>query len=659
MHERKLLLATGESVTDTALTNYEPTFAELIAVISKPQMGVKDGSYFIRCAGTARNNIDTGDAASILIIDGDSSIDSMSGEIIGGAVNPSLVNAVLTSLGVNHCIYSSFSNDADYHKYRVIVPCEYSREQLPILLDFLFDKLHNQGVMLAPVKENKTWAQAWFFPRCNKDNVDLFQFYQNTEGKNLDADATLQGWLTKYPAPDPIEPPPLTRLSTIDYEDKGRRNPIKEFNQAYSLQDILTRNGYTFKYNAYLRPGSESGIPGVKLCLNCKDGLVRIYSHGNDDLNDGYSHDPFDCFRLLECGGDIKTALAWNDEINRHNQQIHKQEQTTKPKENPVKSKNNVFDLSKFSLSGKSKELEQKMLDDKFVMKDLAILGQATVIYAKPNAGKTLITLSLIIDAVKNGDIIGGNVFYINADDTFKGMVQKLKIAEDAGFHMLCPGHNGFEAKAFLGHLQQMVIEDSCRGKIVILDTVKKFCDLMDKKGSSEFMKITREFVSNGGTAIMLAHVNKHKSADGRVIPAGTSDISDDSDCAFVLYETESKNQTKFVTFENNKMRGNVSQYLSFSYSTARDIEYSSILESVRRLDNEGLEISPIADINGFIIEERIVQSLQKGDMKKTDLIRAVGGNRAKIISVLQENLGRKWIETRAGKNSTIYKLCA
>ena len=658
MPDKKLLLATGERVTDVALKKYEPTFAELIAKLSNPQMGIKDGSYFIRCAGIARNNQDTADTASILILDGDSQINTATGDIVSGAVDPVLVHGVLAKLRFNHCIYSSFSNDVDYHKHRVIIPCEYSREQLPILLDYLFAELHNHKVMLAPVNENKTWAQAWYFPRCNRDNVDSFQFYKYTEGNNLDADATQQGWLTKYPAPDPIEPPPIIRKSTIDYDDNGKRNPIREFNQANVLHDILIRNGYTLKNNAYIRPDSASGIPGVKLCLDCKDGVGRAYSHGNDALNNGFAHDSFDCYRLLECGGDINKALAWNDEINRHNQAIHRNEQGAKPKENTGKN-SNVFDLSKFSLSGKSKELEQKMLDDRFVMKDLAILGQATVIYAKPNAGKTLITLRLIVDAVKNGDIVGKNVFYINADDTYKGMVQKLKIAEKTGFHMLSPGQNGFEAKAFLGYLQQMVIEDSCRGKIVILDTVKKFCDLMDKKGSSEFMKIARVFISSGGTIIMLAHVNKHKSLEGKVIPAGTSDMTDDSDCAFVLYETESKNQTKFVTFENIKMRGNVSQYLSFSYSTTRDIEYSSILESVRRLANDGLETNPNVDIDGFIIEEKITQLLAKSDLKRTDLIRAVGGNRTKIISVLEENNGRKWIETRAGKNSMIYRLCA
>jgi hypothetical protein len=54
----------------------------------------------------------------------------------------------------------------------------------------------------------------------------------------------------------------------------------------------------------YIRPNSESKAPGVVILRNCADGIERAFSHGGDDLNDGFSHDAFDVFRLLECGGE-------------------------------------------------------------------------------------------------------------------------------------------------------------------------------------------------------------------------------------------------------------------------------------------------------------------------------------------------------------------
>jgi hypothetical protein len=237
------------------------------------------------------------------------------------------VHEVLTKLFLSHCIYSSFSNDVGLHKYRVIIPCEYSPEQLPILLDYLFSEFHQSGVMLADVKENRTWSQLWYFPRVpDAGHENLFQFYR-LDGVPLDSDTKQQGGLKNNLQPERAEPLPLVPKKPID-ESNGRRNPLKEFNQSFCCEDILLRNGYIKKGLKYLRPDSESKIPAVQLCLNCKDGVERVYSHGNDALNDGFAHDAFDCFCLLEHGGDFNKALAWSDEITNHNQRLFMQEQS-------------------------------------------------------------------------------------------------------------------------------------------------------------------------------------------------------------------------------------------------------------------------------------------------------------------------------------------
>jgi hypothetical protein len=86
---------------------------------------------------------------------------------------------------------------------------------------------------------------------------------------------------------------------------KGYRCPIKEFNQAYSVTDVLIRNGYKQAgKDRFIRPGSESKAPGAVIMRNCADGIERVYSHGGDALNDGFAHDAFDCMRLLECSGE-------------------------------------------------------------------------------------------------------------------------------------------------------------------------------------------------------------------------------------------------------------------------------------------------------------------------------------------------------------------
>jgi hypothetical protein len=101
-------------------------------------------------------------------------------------------------------------------------------------------------------------------------------------------------------------PPKIATRPLQPYENlSGSRDPIYEFNQSFSVADVLIRNGYEpVGGDRFIRPGSASGAPGAVIMRNCKDGVERVYSHGGDVLNDGHAHDAFDIYRLLECGGE-------------------------------------------------------------------------------------------------------------------------------------------------------------------------------------------------------------------------------------------------------------------------------------------------------------------------------------------------------------------
>lgn len=87
---------------------------------------------------------------------------------------------------------------------------------------------------------------------------------------------------------------------------EGWRNPIAEFNQAYSVADVLIRNGYEdVGKDRFIRPNSSSKAAGAVISSKCADCIERVYSHGGDVLNDGFAHDAFDCMRLLEHGGEL------------------------------------------------------------------------------------------------------------------------------------------------------------------------------------------------------------------------------------------------------------------------------------------------------------------------------------------------------------------
>lgn len=142
--------------------------------------------------------------------------------------------------------------------------------------------------------------------------------------------ALWRAWpLEAFKSFDPAYTPPLpTTRPRATERVAGQRDPIAEFNATHDLRELLQAHGYRPKGRRYLRPGSESGIPGLVIL---PDGF-SCYSHGADTLNDGHRHDAFDVYRLLGCGGDWSTALAWNEDITRENREQWRNAQREVPK---------------------------------------------------------------------------------------------------------------------------------------------------------------------------------------------------------------------------------------------------------------------------------------------------------------------------------------
>lgn len=242
-------------------------------------------------------------------------------------------------------------------------------------------------------------------------------------------------------------------------------------------------------------------------------------------------------------------------------------------------------ELTQYSLAGQLDLLEQNAIEQIPILGGLAVLGQATVLYAAPNTGKTLLTLSLTIATIVHGKVNPELVFYVNVDDSLTGLIEKLRLAEEYRFHMVAEGYRQFRAEHLLRILAEMISKDECQGVVLILDTLKKFTDLMSKRKSTAFGKVIRRFVLKGGTCIFLAHTNKRPGSDGRPVYAGTSDILEDVDCAYVAQViSESNAREKVIAFENIKRRGNVRQRAVFGYSMDDGISYEELLASVRAI---------------------------------------------------------------------------
>ena len=246
--------------------------------------------------------------------------------------------------------------------------------------------------------------------------------------------------------------------------------------------------------------------------------------------------------------------------------------------------------LKPFALT--SETLKDQLSEATEVLPGIALRGQTTVIFAPPNTGKTLLILYLLLQAIKAGLLVARHVFYLNVDDNVLGLYDKALLAERYGFHMLAEGFHGFQVKLFMGKIRMLIDTGLAPRTVIVLDTLKRFTDVMDKRANTEFTGLMRQFAVKGGTVIQLGHTNKSRGANGKAIFAGTSDLVDDVDCAFMLDElkVDREAQRKIVEFRRIKSRGSVSESAAFSYSTADGMEYPELLASVEELDPASLE---------------------------------------------------------------------
>ncbi len=171
-----------------SLCSWPVKFNTLSKATSSTKGYEKEGSYFVRCS-------ESEDMAGLLILEGNSRI-ADDGRVVSGAPDPEIIHAVLSMLGLSNIIYTTFSNGMtkdeqeangidsggaygnEYYRYRVLIPCRYTKDQLSFLISYLMSHFHRHELMLADVDINRSWNQPWYFPRAPQERRFLFKQYQ-------------------------------------------------------------------------------------------------------------------------------------------------------------------------------------------------------------------------------------------------------------------------------------------------------------------------------------------------------------------------------------------------------------------------------------------------------------------------------------------------
>lgn len=301
--------------------------------------------------------------------------------------------------------------------------------------------------------------------------------------------------------------------------------------------------------------------------------------------------------------------------------------------------------LAVYSLAGTGNRLSERAVAQQPLLGEVTLKGETAVWYARPNTGKTLIGLALILEAVSERRIAPDAVFYVNADDTGFGLATKVQVLDDFGIHCLAPGHNGFKLSALMPAMTGMANSGKAHGTLIVIDTLKKVADLMSKRECREFGQAARAFSMAGGTLLGFAHTNKKRSTTEKLIYAGTTDILEDFDSAYLLDDgPPAKADERVVQFECIKRRGHNLLVAYYSYSLEQGLSYPERLVSVRRVDPEFGHGEPDKNASDQAIAENIEAAIGHGVNKKMQLVAAVGKatgtSKRRVLAVLEQFTG-------------------
>ncbi len=328
--------------------------------------------------------------------------------------------------------------------------------------------------------------------------------------------------------------------------------------------------------------------------------------------------------------------------------------------------------LLKLSVTNRINEMEANLKNDVYIFPDLALSGQITLFYAWPNTGKTIFFLKFLRDAITQGLIQSEDVIYINADDSYKGLLTKAKLARELGFNMISPQEAGVTHQQILENLDAISKDKEADNKVIIIDTLKKFADMMSKRSQADLYEVFRRFIAKGGTVIIAGHANKHK-ADGKLVYEGTSDTMNDVDCVYSIYRmSDPQDETQIVEFRREKDRGDVIPKVSYKYQKTRYIGYMNMLDSITRMDSS--EVTQIAtDTRNRELKEKYEAEIlfvsgqlkEIGSMNQSALQTALKTDpdlsseiTARSLKTALKNLtDLVWTAKRGEKNALIYSL--
>lgn len=250
----------------------------------------------------------------------------------------------------------------------------------------------------------------------------------------------------------------------------------------------------------------------------------------------------------------------------------------------------------------------EKMADAEFLIPNMIVRGHITAFVAPANGGKTTVFVYLC----EKMAAMRMRVLYINVDGSPGDLKRHRAHAKKHGYQVIAPdAKDGKSIGDAMEKLKLLAKSGSRLDEYVfIIDTLKKFVDVIDKKQSKEFLQLMRTLSVKGATICLLGHVNKYHDANDKPIYEGTADLRNDVDNLIYLTPfVNQSNNTVEITSRPDKVRAifEPKSYVIYSSEDRRVVEPDQVIKIMSTEDRTILDTIKSAIATGCSTQKDIL----------------------------------------------------
>jgi hypothetical protein len=272
--------------------------------------------------------------------------------------------------------------------------------------------------------------------------------------------------------------------------------------------------------------------------------------------------------------------------------------------------------------------------DPRWLVENLVIKGQLSAYPAPPNGGKTLLFMELARELAEDHTVV-----YINMDIAGSGSKRHWTQAKESGVEWVTPDLKNTNINHLMSSLYSAHVGD-LKNTVIIIDTLKKLTDMIDKRKSKALYKNLRKLTSKGATVICLCHTNKYKDSDGNYIYEGTGDLRSDVDNLIYLEPFHEGSNLRTLSTRPDKTRG-AFEPITFEFDDNRRMKVADEFIDANTMVQESADKEGIDEVN---------QALRAGCLKQAEIVDYVKehhGRNAKRVRRILTSYGGEFAKVK------------